>query len=121
MDKEQGGPTPDQINEEKELTALEVKALVMKAEDEKNPSKSLTPKEFLEYILKNEEWLEEDEPGACDMKGGVMHSYNMYQSTMYPEILKNLKEMLIAPNEIMKKLHKEETVKDDTVMKEVTK
>ena len=114
----------DDDEEDEELKTLEevnkkIEELTTeKNEYDKNPKK--TPDEFLKYIAKHEEWLEEDEPGACDMKG-VMHSYNMYQSTMYPEILKNFKMELIAPEEIVKKLHKEGEVKDKMVMKEVTK
>ena len=42
-----------------------------------------------------------------------MHSYNMYHSTMYPVVMNNLKEELSAPDEIMKKLIKDGTVKDE--------
>ena len=89
-----------------------------KNEYDKNPKK--TPDEFLKYIAKHEEWLEEGEPGACDMKG-VMHSYNMYQSTMYPEILKSFKEKLVAPEEIVKQLRDEKKVDDEMVEKVTVK
>ena len=36
---------------------------------------------------------------------GTMHSYNMYQSTMYPAILKSFKNDLDSPDEIMKQLY----------------
>ena len=46
---------------------------------------------------------------------GVTHSYNMYLCPCYPIILRDLKEELNPPDEIMKQIDKEGEVKDEMV------